>query len=104
MDDEYYRYQAGHPKQYAAYEKEFHAGGIDPTGDPEIDSDPEASYEIDNAYELAYERMIEAEERQFIAEDMEERIIPLLHQAENATLDKFEAEANPVADFEAEPW
>lgn len=35
MDDDYYRYQAGHPRHGAAYEKEFYADGIDPTGDSE---------------------------------------------------------------------
>lgn len=103
MDDDY-RYQVGSQKHYEAYAKAFREGDIDPAGDPDIDNYPEASYEIDNAYELAYERMIEAEERLFMLEDTEERIIPLLHQAESATLDEFEVVANPVADWEAEPW
>lgn len=104
MDSNYYRYQPGHPRHYAAYEKEFHAGGIDPPGNPEIDSDPYASYEIDNAYELAYERVIEEEGQRAMEEDLEDRIIPLLHQAESATLGEFEATAKPPPDWEAEPF
>lgn len=64
MDEAYYRYPPGSPQHYAAYEKEFRAGGITPTGDPAIDSDPAALYEIDNADELGYERYYAWLERQ----------------------------------------
>jgi hypothetical protein len=60
MDSAYYEAQTGSPEHYAAYEKEFNAGGIDRFGDPVIDADPEASYEIDNAWELAWDRYAEA--------------------------------------------
>ena len=66
MDDAYYQYPVGSPEHYAAYEKEFNAGGIDPVDDPSIASDPRAMYEIDNAYELAYERETEHLEQQHI--------------------------------------
>lgn len=57
MDDAYYRYRAGSGEHYAAYEKEFIARyGI---GFPFPD-DPRASYEADNAYELACERYAES--------------------------------------------
>jgi hypothetical protein len=50
MDSAYYQAQPGSPEHYAAYEKEFDVQhGI---GFP-VENDPRASYEIDNAYELA---------------------------------------------------
>lgn len=53
MDDDYYRYPAGSPEHYAAYEKKFIAtDGIDAV----VPGDPQASYEIENSYELAAER------------------------------------------------
>ena len=56
MDPAYYEAQTGSPEHYAAYEKAFTAShGI---GFPVAD-DPAASYEIDNAQELAYERYAE---------------------------------------------
>lgn len=65
MDDAYCRYPAGSREHYAAYEKEFSAnGGIDAA----VPGDPEASYEVDNAWELAYERETEALEQQHIEE------------------------------------
>lgn len=52
-DDDYFRYPVGSPEHYAAYEKHFTAlGGIGFA----VPGDPEASYEVDNACELAYER------------------------------------------------
>lgn len=52
MDADYYRYPVGTPEHYAAYEQEFWAYyGL---GYPFPD-DPRASYEVDNAYELAYD-------------------------------------------------
>jgi hypothetical protein len=65
MDDAYHRYPVGSPEHYAAYEKEFTAqDGIGAA----VPGDPEASYEADNAYELAYERENEYLERQNAAE------------------------------------
>ena len=53
MDDDCYKYPAGSPEHYAAYERHFTAtGGLDDA----VPGDPRASYEIDNAYELACER------------------------------------------------
>jgi hypothetical protein len=53
MDDDYYRYPAGSPEHYAAYEKNFIAtGGIGAV----VPGDPQASYEVENAYELAAAR------------------------------------------------
>lgn len=61
MDDAYYRSPVGSPEHYAAYEKEFTAqGGIDAA----VPGDVEASYEVDNAWELAYDRMVEEGGRQ----------------------------------------
>lgn len=52
MDDAYYRAPVGSPEHYTAYEKEFAAddgiGFVFP-------DDPRASYEVDNAAELAAE-------------------------------------------------
>jgi hypothetical protein len=60
MDDDYYRYPVGSPEHYAAYEKWFIAtGGV---GAAIPGDDPQASYEIDNAYELAAERYDESED------------------------------------------
>ena len=53
MDDDYYTYPVGSPEHYAAYEKHFTAtGGIHAV----FPGDPQASYEVENAYELAAER------------------------------------------------
>jgi hypothetical protein len=59
MDDAYYRSPVGSAEHYAAYEKEFTAGGITPIDDPDIANDPRAMYEVDNAWELAYDRWVE---------------------------------------------
>jgi hypothetical protein len=65
VDDAYYRYPAGSPEHYAAYQKEFTASdGIDAA----VPGDVEASYEADNAWELAYERQNEELERQDVEE------------------------------------
>jgi hypothetical protein len=53
MDDDYYKYPAGSPEHYAAYDWHLIAtGGLDVA----VPGDPQASYEIDCAYELACER------------------------------------------------
>ena len=66
MDDDYYRYPVGSRQHYAAYEKYFIAtDGIGAA----VPGDPEASYEVDNAYELAYERENEYLARQAAEED-----------------------------------
>src|ERR1700678_4112922 len=53
MDDTYYRYPVGSQEHYAAYERYFISNdGIDAA----VPGNPQASYEADNAYELAYER------------------------------------------------
>lgn len=98
MDDDYYRYPAGSPEHYAAYEKEFNAGGIDPADDPEVAGDPETMYEIDNAWELArgWDEYADA----MYEESVSEEIMPLLRHAENATLADFWAEAAPVPSLE----
>jgi hypothetical protein len=61
MDPAYYQAPAGSPEHYAAYEKEFTetGGALFPVPDS-----PEDSYEVDNAYELAYERWFAANEPQ----------------------------------------
>lgn len=64
MSGDYHRYPPGSPHHYAAYEKAFSAGDVDPVDVPEIEEDPEASYEIDNAWELAYDRRVEEGARQ----------------------------------------
>ncbi len=52
MDSAYYEAPTGSPERYAAYEKEFATwNGL---GFP-VPGDPEVSYEIDNAWELAYD-------------------------------------------------
>jgi len=56
MDDVYYRAPAGSPAHCAAYAKEFEAtGGVDAA----VPGDVETSYEVDNAWELEYERYME---------------------------------------------
>lgn len=66
MDRAYYEAPAGSPEHYAAYEKEFtETGGV---GFPVPDS-PEDSYEVDNAYELAYERWFAENEPQAREQD-----------------------------------
>jgi hypothetical protein len=56
MDDDRLRYPIGSKEHYAAYEKEFTTdGGI---GYPFRD-DPQGSYEVDYAYELAFDRYAE---------------------------------------------
>jgi hypothetical protein len=57
MDDAYYRSPVGSREHYAAYEKEFNArrgGGY------AFPDDVRASYQADNAYELARERRAES--------------------------------------------
>ncbi len=57
MDDAYYRYPAGSSEHYEAYKKEFiEQGGA---GYPFPD-DAWSSYEVENAYELAWERFAES--------------------------------------------
>ena len=57
MDDNHLRYPIGSKEHYAAYEKEFTTdSGI---GYPFHD-DPQGSYEVDYAYELAFDRYAEA--------------------------------------------
>ena len=57
MDEDYFRYPTGSKEHYAAYEKEFTAyGGI---GYP-FPKDALGSYEVDYAYELAFDRYAES--------------------------------------------
>jgi hypothetical protein len=53
MDGAYYRAAPGTPEHYAAYEAQFGARAGD--GFP-VPDDPAASYEIENAQELAVDR------------------------------------------------
>ena len=53
MDPNYHRYVVGSPEHYAAYEEEF--SRLDGIG-AAIPGDPRASYEVDFAVELAWER------------------------------------------------
>jgi hypothetical protein len=58
MDDDYHRYPVGSPEHYAAYERHFTAtGGIHAV----VPGDPQASYEVEHAYELAAARYDECE-------------------------------------------
>lgn len=97
MDPAYYTAPAGSPEHYAAYEKEFEANhGLGFV----FEDDPEASYEVDNAAELAYERWFEEYE---LAQD---------RLAEEAAPDIAEPDADPdpapaagaAADLEPELW
>jgi hypothetical protein len=56
MDDAYYRYPAGSSEHYEAYKKEF----IEQHGIGYPFPDVWSSYEVDNAYELAWERYAES--------------------------------------------
>jgi hypothetical protein len=104
MNDDYYRYPSGSPQHYAAYEQAFNAGETAATGNPDIDTDPRASYYIDNAWELGYsDQEIDEGLQRDLEEDTEERIIPLLHQAESTTLADFEYETNPAREVDREP-
>ena len=61
MDRAYYEAPAGSPEHYAAHEKEFtETGGAG----FRVPDSPEDSYEVDNAYELAYERWFAENEPQ----------------------------------------
>lgn len=70
MDDDYYRYPVGSPEHDAAYEKYFIAmGGIGFA----IPGDPKASYEVDNAAELAYARGYDGWYESLYQQHVEER-------------------------------
>jgi hypothetical protein len=56
MDDAYYTAAPGSAEHYAAYEKEFTATEGAGFAFPD---DPHASYEVDNAHELAHERWLD---------------------------------------------
>lgn len=56
MDDPGYRYPIGSAEHFAAYEREFRELG---GAGYEFPGDVEASYEVDYAAELAYERYCE---------------------------------------------
>jgi hypothetical protein len=93
MDKAYYQALVGSPEHYAAYAKEFRAeAGI---GFP-VEHDPQASYEIDNSYELAlddYYAWCAAQADAAAGVDLSRDPIP-------------DPEAEPVAEPEPEiePW
>jgi hypothetical protein len=68
MDSAYYETPAGSPEHYAAYEREFNAT---PGALYAFPDDPQASYEVDNAYELAYEHYASNGDPEADADDLE---------------------------------
>jgi hypothetical protein len=93
MDDAYYRSLPGSPEHRAAYMEEFEAtAGVGAA----VPDDPELSYYVDNAWELEYDRYIEA-----------------LEADHDAQLDASPPEPEPESDpqleisdpeIEMEPW
>lgn len=114
MDDAYYRSPVGSPEHYAAYEKEFNVGGITPVDDPGIANDPRAMYEIDNAWELAYERWFSEAEREAEEEKAQWWADRGVQIADDLVDDprgwlgddwyRQSRPAEPDAEPEAEPW
>ena len=87
------RYPTGSPEHYAGYEREF-------TPEDSMPSGPRACYEIDYSYELADEAHTEALYEQHV----EETVMPLLYQAESATLNPgIEPAFDPRPGPEPEP-